>query len=218
MTPERQRRCPAQGVSFSGRRRGSRSAIRRGRRRWRPSREGFSADTPVSAASSVTTAKGPSRVCRTDARPKRARRDHARFRDRTRISLARLPAHMGALLCCGSGPPARRRPDRRRPRRIPAWQLRSRPADNLAAGAAWESRRVAPHVGLSDPGLRIDHAVEHPRAVDDKPAVDRALPGGVDRPRRGHREERGRKLVRILVGHFTAGCTFRLRRKRLSGS
>ena len=29
------------------------------------------------------------------ARPKRARRDHARLRDRTRISLARLPAHMG---------------------------------------------------------------------------------------------------------------------------
>jgi hypothetical protein len=30
--------------------------------------------------------------------------------------------------------------------------------------------------------------------------------------------ERGPKLVQILVGHFTAGCTFRLRWKRLSGS
>ena len=54
------------------------------------------------------------------------------------------------------------------------------PADNLTT-AAWESRRVAPHVAVCDPGLRIDDAVEHPREVDDKPAVDRALPGGVDR-------------------------------------
>jgi hypothetical protein len=218
MTPERQRRCPAQGVSFSGRRRGSRSAIRRGRRRWRPSREGFSADTPVSAASSVTTAKGPSRVCRTDARPKRARRDHARFRDRTRISLARLPAHMGALLCCGSGPPARRRPDRRRPRRIPAWQLRSRPADNLAAGAAWESRRVAPHVGLSDrasgsttPSSIRERWMTSLLSIAHCPAGSIVLGEVVG-------GERGPKLVRILVGHFTAECTFRLRRKRLSGS
>jgi hypothetical protein len=30
--------------------------------------------------------------------------------------------------------------------------------------------------------------------------------------------EHGPKLVRILVGHFTAGCTFRLMRKRVSGS
>ncbi|MEA2283071.1 MAG: hypothetical protein QOK21_3678 [Solirubrobacteraceae bacterium] len=30
--------------------------------------------------------------------------------------------------------------------------------------------------------------------------------------------ERGPKLVRVLVGHFTAGGTFWLRRKRLSGS
>jgi hypothetical protein len=30
--------------------------------------------------------------------------------------------------------------------------------------------------------------------------------------------EHAPKLVRILVGHFTAGCTFRLMRKRVSGS
>jgi hypothetical protein len=138
------------------------------------------ARTPASARESGRAHSAPDARA---ARPKRARRDHARFRDRTRISRARLPAHIGALLCCGSGPPARRRLDRRRPRRIRAWQLRSRPADHFATGAAWESMRAAPHVGLSDPGLRIDHAVEHPREVDDKPAVDRALPGGVDRPR-----------------------------------
>ena len=147
-----------------------------------------------------------------------ARRDHARFRDRTRISRARLPAHMGALLCCGSGHPARRRPDRRRPRRIRAWQLRSRPADHFATGAAWESRRVAPHVGLRDPGLRSttpssirERWMTSLLSIAHCPAGSIVLGEDVG-------GERGPKLVRILVGHFTAGCTFRLRRKRLSGS
>jgi hypothetical protein len=79
-------------------------------------------------------------------------------------------------------------------------------------------RRVAPHVGLSDPGLRIDHAVEHPIEVMTSLLSIAHCPAGSIVLGEDVGGERGPKLVRILVGHFTAGCTFRLRRKRLSGS
>jgi hypothetical protein len=79
------------------------------------------------------------------------------------------------------------------------------PADHLAGGATWESKRVVPHVGLSDPSLRIDHSVEHPREVDDKPAVDHALPGGVDRPRREAKAPSGPRSVTSRPG-VHSGC------------
>ena len=82
----------------------------------------------------------------------------------------------------------------------------------LPKGGASKSSKVAPSAWPSDPGLATSICEKSMTSRQPTAQCPRGRSPSIRTP------PEGEKLAQVLVGHSAAGVTFRLSRKRLSGS